>query len=327
MPNPPPRGYAAIAPDLVIEVLSPDDLAPRCLALKISRSDEDSCARAYRLPSRDGQTHPMSIWDIITQSGQDLLRYAVRKLQFQLPADPAPRHWFDILDRNVPLARALTASEKDRLLRVARLLIDEVPFEGVHGVSVTEEMRVTIAATASLLIYRFPYPRFTKLVRILLYPDTFVPKRAESHRDALVIDEEDPTLGQAWADGMVVLSWDAVMRDALHEHGEEGNVVLHELAHILDAEDGIFDGTPVFDDTTQGSEWGRVLTTEFARQQQAVHDGEEPPIDSYGAKNRAEFFAVATEAFFCSPDRLRARLPALYEQLNRLYRPPLGSLR
>ena len=268
----------------------------------------------------------MSIWDIITQSGQGLLRYAVKKLQFQLPTDPVSQHWYDLLERNVPLARGLNAIEKDRLLRVARLLIDEVPFEGVHGVNVTEEMRVTIAATASLLIYRFPYPRFTKLVRILLYPDTFMPKRVESHRDAIVIDEEDPTLGQAWANGMVVLSWDAVVRDASHEHGEggEGNVVLHELAHILDAEDGIFDGTPVFDDTTQGEGWARVLKTEFARQQRAVSDGEEPPIDSYGAKNRAEFFAVATEAFFCSPDRLRARLPELYEQLNRLYRRPLS---
>ena len=266
----------------------------------------------------------MSIWDIITQSGQGLLRYAVKKLQFQLPTDPVPQHWYELLERNVPLARGLSAIEKDRLLRVARLLIDEVPFEGVHGVIVTEEMRVTIAATAALLIYRFPYPRFTKLVRILLYPDTFMPKRAESHRDAIVIDEEDPTLGQAWANGMVVLSWDAVVRDASQDHGEGGNVVLHELAHILDAEDGIFDGTPVFDDTTQGVEWAGVLTAEFARQQQAVDDGMEPPIDSYGAKNRAEFFAVATEAFFCSSDRLRARLPALYEQLNRLYRPPLS---
>lgn len=263
---------------------------------------------------------------MITQSGQDLLRFAVKKLQFQLPTDPVPQHWYDLLQRNVPLAHELNAAERDRLLRVARLLIDEVPFEGVHGVIVTEEMRVTIAATAALLIYRFPYPRFTKLVRILLYPDTFMPKRAESHRDTIVIDEEDPTLGQAWANGMVVLSWDAVERDAARGHAEggEGNVVLHELAHILDAEDGIFDGTPVFDDTTQGAEWARVLATEFARQQQAVEDGVDPPIDSYGAKNRAEFFAVATEAFFCSPDRLRARLPALYEQLNRLYRRPLN---
>jgi Mlc titration factor MtfA (ptsG expression regulator) len=265
----------------------------------------------------------MSIWDIITRGGQDLLKYAVNRLQFRLPTDPVPTPWYAILARYVPLADGLSASDRDLLLRVARLLLDEVPFEGVGGIVLTDEIRVTIAATAALLIYRFPYPRFTKLVRVLVYPETFVPKKVESRHDAMVI-EEDPSLGQAWMDGVVVLSWNAILRDAELRH-QNGSVVLHEMAHILDAEDGIFDGTPVFDDTTQGPEWAKVLTSEFARLQRAVEGGEDPPLDDYGARNRAEFFAVATEAFFCSPDRLRARLPDLYQQLERLYRRALNQ--
>ena len=97
-------------------------------------------------------------------------------------------------------------------------------------------------------------------------------------------------------------------------------VILHEMAHILDAEDGIFDGTPLFDDTAQGAEWARVLKRDFDRQRDAVDAGEDTPLDDYAARNHAEFFAVATEAFFCSPDRLRASLPDLYEQLRRFYR-------
>ena len=259
----------------------------------------------------------MSIWDIITQSGQDLLKYAVERLQFHLPTDPAPRAWSDILARNVPLARALDSADRDRLLRVARLLLEEVPFEGVAGVVITDEIRVTIAATASLLLYRLPYPRFTKLVRVLVYPDTFIPKRAPSRHDTTVV-EEDPSLGQAWTSGVVVLSWEAVRDDAAQQHAS-GSVVLHEMAHILDAEDGILDGTPVFDDPSQGAAWARVLEREFTRQKTAVDAGMEAPLDDYAARNHAEFFAVATEAFFCTPDRLRDSIPELYEQLHRFY--------
>ena len=264
----------------------------------------------------------MSIWDIITRSRDELLRYAVEKLQFHLPTDPVPTQWYAILARKVPLANPLNAAERDRLLRVARLLISEVPFEGVSDVVLTDEMRVTIAATASLLIYRLPYPRFTKLVRILLYPDAFVPKKAASRHDPIVT-ESDPSLGEAWTSGVVVLSWEAVQADAANQHAS-GSVVLHEMAHILDAEDGIFDGTPVFDDASQGAEWARILEREFTRQRDAVEAGEDAPLDDYAARNHAEFFAVATEAFFCSPDSLRAMIPDLYRQFERFYCRPLA---
>ena len=260
----------------------------------------------------------MSIWDIIAQSGQDLLKYAADKLQFRLPTDPVPAEWRTILADNVPLASGLAGPDQDLLLRVARLLLQEVPFEGCGELTLTDEIRVTIAATAALLIYRLPYPRFTKLARVLVYPDTFVPKKAESQHDRMVI-ESDPALGQALISGVIVLSWDDVKRDAAN-HDLRGSVVLHEMAHILDAEDGLFDGTPVFDDIAQGTEWARVLEREFGRQQDAVNTGEDPPLDDYAARNHAEFFAVATEAFYCRPDRLRARLPALYQQLQRFFR-------
>jgi Mlc titration factor MtfA (ptsG expression regulator) len=260
----------------------------------------------------------MSIWDVITQGKQSLLNFAASRLQFRLPSDPVPDTWHDMLERNVPLARGLAAAEREQLLRVARLLLEEVPFEGCGGVVVDDEMRVTIAATAALLLYRLPYPRFTKLVRVLVYPDTFVPAKAESRQDSMVI-ESDPSLGQAWMSGVVVVAWDAVQRDAAKANAD-GSVVLHEMAHILDAEDGIFDGTPLFDDTTQGAEWARVLTREFERQRDAVDAGQEPPLDDYAGRNHAEFFAVATEAFFCSPDRLRSQLPELYDQLQRFFR-------
>lgn len=254
---------------------------------------------------------------MLAQHGKGLIEQAVRRLQFRLPPDPVPRPWLDILARNVTLARRLAPVDQERLLRVARLLLDEVPFEGCDGVEITDEIRVTIATTAALLIHRLPYPRFTKLVRVLVYPDTFLPARAWSPHD-LTVEEPDATLGQAWMSGVVVLSWSAVQRDAAS--AASGNVVLHEMAHILDAEDGIFDGQPLHDDRGQGERWAATLQRDFAVHRAAVDAGEDAPLNDYAARNHAEFFAVATEAFFCTPDRLRDRLPELYLQLTRFFR-------
>jgi MtfA peptidase len=258
----------------------------------------------------------MSIWDVLAGHGKELIAHAARQLQFQLPTDPVPQHWSGILARNVPLARRLSSGDRERLLRVARLLLDEVPFEGCDGLDITDEVRVTIAATAALLIHRLPYPRFTKLVRVLVYPDTFIPARASSRHD-VTVEEPEATLGQAWMSGVVVLSWSAVQRDAAS--AADGSVVLHEMAHILDAEDGIFDGQPLHDDPAQGALWAAMLQREFAVQRDAVHAGHDAPLSDYAARNYAEFFAVATEAFFCTPDRLNDRLPELYRQLCRFF--------
>jgi Mlc titration factor MtfA (ptsG expression regulator) len=134
----------------------------------------------------------------------------------------------------------------------------------------------------------------------------------------LAVEEPEATLGQAWMSGIVVLSWTAVQRDAASIR--ESNVVIHEMAHILDAEDGIFDGKPLHDDPGQGAVWAATVQREFARHRDAVVAGQEAPLDDYAARNHAEFFAVATEAFFCRPRALRERLPDLYLQLSRFFR-------
>jgi Mlc titration factor MtfA (ptsG expression regulator) len=164
------------------------------------------------------------------------------------------------------------------------------------------------------------------LVRVLVYPDTFVPMKAPSRHDTLIV-EPDPSLGEAWVDGIVVLSWADILQNA-GNHPGEGNVILHEMAHILDAEDGRFDGTPLLDDSSQGAAWARMLKRDFARQREAVDAGNDGPLRDYAATNHGEFFAVATEAFFCEPLRLRDRLPELYDQMQIFFRqdPVAGSL-
>ena len=255
----------------------------------------------------------------LLQVSRRLMRFLPASKPLQLPTDPVPVTWPEIIERLVPLSRRLDQAERVRLLRLAQLLLREAPMEGCGGLDLTEEMRVTIAATACLLLLNLPYPRFAALRRVLVYPDTFVPVRLESPNNRGIQTDPGPHLGEAWRGGIVVLSWNSVSSvDASARDGR--NVVLHEFAHVLDGEDGAFDGAPILESAEAVREWGRIFKAEFEREQHELSHSGEGALDPYAATNRAEFFAVATEAFFESAARLRDRLPELYEQLRRFYR-------
>jgi Mlc titration factor MtfA (ptsG expression regulator) len=65
--------------------------------------------------------------------------------------------------------------------------------------------------------------------------------------------------------------------------------------------------------------WAKVMSTEYQQLSKDTQRGVKTVMDSYGATNPAEFFAVATETFFEKPYQLLKKHPALYEQLQRYY--------
>jgi Mlc titration factor MtfA (ptsG expression regulator) len=156
---------------------------------------------------------------------------------------------------------------------------------------------------------------------ILVYPSTVVTPEHNPgvfERIASPVDTSAPILGQAFAQGPVILVWDAVLHGA--RHPEQGhNVVYHEFAHKLDMLDGVADGTPAFADREQLAEWVAVCSREFLRLRRLAEKGHKTFLDAYGAKNEAEFFAVATEEFFDRPLALQQHAPDLYRVLNAYY--------
>jgi len=246
-----------------------------------------------------------------------LSRILVRPVR--LPSDPIPASWPGIVARRVPLAARLTPAEQERLFRVMQLFLREVAIEGVAGLEVTEEIRVTIAAQACMLLLRMRYPRYARVRHVLVYPSAFVPKTVALHPTGHIVRPDVPLRGQAWQSGVVVLGWDEVRRDT-HVGAGGGNVVLHEFAHMLDAEDGSMDGVPVFDSGTAYRTWAALLAEEFAAHVARIERDEPTVLSPYGATNRAEFFAVATETFFQRPAALRAEEPELYAILADFYK-------
>ena len=232
----------------------------------------------------------------------------------RLPTDPIPAAWPDMVARQVPLASGLPPSERERLYRLMQLFLKEVPLEGCAGLEITEEIQVTIAAQASLLLLKMPYPRYIRVRRVLVYPSSFVPRTVPSLTSGQVVRPDVPLRGQAWQSGIVVLGWDSVKRDTLMPTDGE-NVVFHEFAHMLDGEDGSMDGIPVLDSSSAYRAWASLLSVQFAEHVAQARRGEPTTLNPYGAENRAEFFAVATEAFFESPAELRREQPGLYDLL------------
>ncbi|WP_346839520.1 M90 family metallopeptidase [Microbulbifer sp. SAOS-129_SWC] len=224
-----------------------------------------------------------------------------------------------LLADNLLLYRSLSAQQQRELQANMALFLNSKEFVGCEGLEVTERMRVTVAAHACLLLLDRPNDCYPDLYTVLMYPDTYVAR--ETRVDNYVKSTEHSAReGEAHYLGPVVLSWGDLQQDLAHpEHGR--NVALHEFAHKLDEEDGHFDGRPLFTGTAAGKNWARVLGPEFKRLRALPARGESDPVlDNYGAVSPAEFFAVATEAFFVIPAAMRDRHPLLYDELRALYR-------
>src|SRR5207247_6837743 len=211
----------------------------------------------------------------------------------RLPTGPIPDTWHGMVEHNVPLARGLSSDERERLLRLVQVFLTDKHFEGCGGLTLTEEMKVTIAAEASLLLLHLEGQCYPTLRTVLVYPHGFVPKLARSPGTGEVAPPPARLMGESWGDGVVVISWDDAVRGARNP-GDGDNVVLHEFAHQLDAEDGVSDGAPILSPSALRT-WGGVLSEEYERLRRDAEQDRPSALDEYGATRTAGVLAVARE--------------------------------
>lgn len=233
-------------------------------------------------------------------------------------ARPFPKAWLGYLERNVPLYNKLPEPLQQELCKHIAIFLDEKTFEGCGGLTVTDEMRVTVAGQACILLLNRSTRHYPGLTTILLYPRAYVAQARRVEGAIHFEDERQIRLGESWGDGSLVLSWNDVARSS-HDVRDGHNLVLHEFAHQLDQEDGHGDGVPILEQHSHYASWGQVLEREYAALVDKVEHGREDVLQAYGATNPAEFFAVATEAFFEKPRQLQSKHPELYAQLRRFY--------
>jgi Mlc titration factor MtfA (ptsG expression regulator) len=229
-----------------------------------------------------------------------------------------PAAWNVILEKNTPIYHRLPDALKQQLHGLIHVFLDEKTFVGCGGLEITDEIKVTIAAQACMLLLNRKTSFYAKLKTIYVYPQTYVAKSVE-HNDGLVTEGPSIRLGESWQNGPVVLAWDSIAGGA--RNMEDGrNVVFHEFAHQLDQEDGDADGAPILDGRSCYRSWAAVLGDEYNRLRHRQHGQQRSVIDHYGATNPAEFFAVATETFFEMPKQMHKYSPDLYAELKRYYK-------
>ncbi|KQV99760.1 zinc-dependent peptidase [Rhizobacter sp. Root1221] len=232
---------------------------------------------------------------------------------------PFPAEWRAILRRRVPYLRGLPADLQLQLKQHMQVFLREKAFIGCRGLEITDEVRVTIAAQACLLLLNRPTDYYPNLRQVLVYPGAFLVDRVHADGSGVQQDQRQALAGESWSQGQVILSWDDTLSGAaVADDGQ--NVVIHEFAHQLDQENGPANGAPPLGPTQRRARWAQVMGEGFAQLVNQAAVGEPSLLGTYGATNPAEFFAVATEVFFEQPVPLAAEQPALYRELASLYR-------
>ena len=222
----------------------------------------------------------------------------------------------EIVQRNVALAQRLDDDDRDRLGVLTSELIDSKRWEAVAGVKLSNEILVTVAANAAVPILRLDSWPYRQVNSVIIWPTTTVTRGLRggpSH--GVVSDQPTAIIGQASPnEGPVSVSWDAAVADSRNPRAGR-NVIIHEFAHKIDMSDGYTDGTPPLRGAAL-AEWDKVLADEYER---ACARPSDSVLRPYAWTNPAEFFAVATEAFFCVPSDLAQGKPVLYEALSSFY--------
>ena len=243
----------------------------------------------------------------------------IERRRRQLRARPFPAAWREILDRRVPYIRRLPASLQRQLEQHIQVFIAEKQFVGCDDQKISDEVRVTIAAQACLLILNRKTDYYPNLRQILVYPGAFVIERLRAEPSGVLQEQRQVLSGESWTHGQVVISWEDTLEGAaIVDDGR--NVVIHEFAHQLDQQKGYANGAPWLGSRHSYPRWSQVMSWEFARLQEQAATRQPALFSYYGASNPAEFFAVVSEVFFEQPRAMAAMHPELYRELRSLYR-------
>lgn len=232
----------------------------------------------------------------------------------KLLAEPWPESWSLHLNRNIRLTWKLSPEEMKLLQDRVKIFHAEKHWTGCQGLKLTEEITVTIAGQACLMLLGVNDYYFDNVKSVLVYPQAFERKTTEG----MIANVPQRRAGEAWQGGPIVLSWKDALRGGRNEDDGQ-NVVIHEFAHALDGIDGEMGGSVVFDSPELETRWQAVLEKEFHVLCEAKEKRQRTLLDHYGASNRAEFFAVATETFFEQPIRISQEHPELFELLSKYY--------
>lgn len=236
----------------------------------------------------------------------------------KIRSQPFKKEWRKIIQQRMPYFRKMPADLQLQLKRHIQVFLAEKSFIGCNGVEITDEIKITVAAQACLLLLNRKTDFYPKLHTILVYPRAFIKENQSMHADGVLHTKKTVLAGESWDFGKVVLSWQDTLEGAkIPDDGR--NVVIHEFAHQLDQENGKANGAPILDKGQSYKCWSDVFSLQFEKLKRQAKSGKPSLFDYYGATEPAEFFAVASEVFFEQAQQFHSEFPMLYRQLKQYY--------
>lgn len=223
----------------------------------------------------------------------------------RLQAEPVPEAWREVLAKRVGFYGRLGPAGQRRFEGDVAVFLAEHRIYGPQGAEVPEEVKLLIAAGAAMLCHGRPDWEWPHVRDIVVHPTQW-------NHDGEAGDHHG-IAGQVHMQGPVLLSRKQIRFGFRKPDGE--NVVIHELAHVLDMADGSADGSPDRFAWTAVPGWDALVKSRL----KAVRRRQGGPLRAYAGTDAAELFAVAVEVFFEQPARLRKQDPALYEALATLF--------
>lgn len=209
---------------------------------------------------------------------------------------------------NFPFLNCQVDADTLKLRIRAGRFLGQKQFSGAHGLVVTDEMAVAIAAQACLPVLHFSRELYNDFNGIVVHGGTMLARRSTVDEAGVHHFFNEMLVGEAMQAGPITLSWQDVA--ASSEHAARGyNVVIHEFAHKLDmhpSAGGTANGCPPLPTRHAKAYWKSTMQAAYAAFKEQVVMAERfgaPPtwLDAYGATSPSEFFAVATEAYFVNP--------------------------
>jgi Mlc titration factor MtfA (ptsG expression regulator) len=230
-----------------------------------------------------------------------------------LVAAPFPEKWRAQLEDRVAFYRRLAPAGRARFEADVAIFLAEQRIMGPQQSPVPEDICLLIAAAAAMLGHGRPEFEWPTTRDIIVHLTNF----NEHHEPG----DHHEIAGVVHHHGPMVLSRKQVRFGFRKSDGT--NVAVHELAHVLDLADGSADGSASIWHALPG--WDALVRS---RLKQVRRGGRGAPLRAYAGTNEAELFAVAVEAFFETPDKLRARDPELFAALTAVFNldPATGAL-
>lgn len=227
-----------------------------------------------------------------------------------------PDNWRLYLLKEVNFYASLDEDDKRIFEGDVQRFLKRVRITGIKT-TVDDEDRLLVASSAVIPVFAFPEWEYSSLHEVLLYPDLFTEKYDFKEQGRNI----SGMVGSGGVMNHVVLFSKPALHQGFDNASDKMNVGIHEFVHLFDKQDGEIDGVPHLIMKNQAVMPWLHLISENTKEMLAGKSD----INVYGATNKQEFLAVASEYFFERPQLFKEKHPELYAVLSSVFQNDLAE--